>query len=80
MSEHFTISGSDNKESALTKQLADAGCTIFIGQNAGNIDSSIDAAVYTEAIHPDNPEYAKHLLAAYNEVIYPFRTPFSIIV
>lgn len=59
LSEHFTISGSDNKESALTKQLADAGCTIFIGQNAGNIGSSIDAAVYTAAIHPDNPEYAK---------------------
>ena len=58
LSEHFTISGSDNKESALTKQLTDAGCTIFIGQNAGNIDSSIDAAVYTAAIHPDNPEYA----------------------
>ena len=59
LSENFKISGSDNKESALTRQLSDAGCNIFIGQKADNIDSSIDACVYTAAIHPDNPEYAR---------------------
>lgn len=59
LSENFKISGSDNRESALTRQLSDAGCNIFIGQKADNIDSSIDACVYTAAIHPDNPEYAR---------------------
>ena len=59
LSENFKISGSDNKESALTRQLSDAGCNIFIGQKADNIDSSVDACVYTAAIHPDNPEYAR---------------------
>lgn len=57
ISKNFTVSGSDNKESVLTRQLAAAGCRIFIGQSANNIDSTIDAAVYTAAIHPDNPEY-----------------------
>ena len=57
ISKNFTVSGSDNKESVLTRQLAAAGCRIFIGQSADNIDSTIDAAVYTAAIHPDNPEY-----------------------
>lgn len=28
LSENFKISGSDNKESALTRQLSDAGCNI----------------------------------------------------
>ena len=57
LSENFKISGSDNKESALTRQLSDAGCNIFIGQKADNIDSSVDACVYTAAIHPDNAEW-----------------------
>ena len=47
ISKNFTVSGSDNKESVLTRQLAAAGCRIFIGQSADNIDSTIDAAVYT---------------------------------
>ena len=34
LKENFTISGSDNKESALTTHLEQAGATIFYGQKA----------------------------------------------
>ena len=57
LSEGFTISGSDNKESELTEQLRKEGATIFIGQSYDNITSDIDLVVYTAAIRRDNPEY-----------------------
>lgn len=56
--EHFTISGSDAKESALTQQLAAKGMQIFYGQTASNIIPGIDLVVYTAAIAEDNPEFA----------------------
>ena len=56
--EHFTISGSDAKESALTKRLAEKGMQIFYGQTAANIIDGIDLIVYTAAISEDNPEFA----------------------
>ena len=37
MDEGFTISGSDSKESPLTKKLASEGAQIFYGQKAENI-------------------------------------------
>lgn len=52
----FTISGSDMKESSLTKQLAEKGIKVFYGQVASNISSDIDLVVYTAAIHDDNEE------------------------
>lgn len=55
----FTISGSDAKESDLTRMLASKGAQIFYGQSAENIIPSIDLVVYTAAIHPDNPEFAE---------------------
>ena len=55
----FTVSGSDNRESELTKALQDAGAHIDIGQRAENIRPGIDLVVYTAAIHPDNPEWAQ---------------------
>ncbi len=55
---NFQVSGSDARESALTKRLEEKGATVFIGQRASNIDDSVALAVYTAAIHPDNPEYA----------------------
>lgn len=65
LKEGFTISGSDNKESALTKRLEQIGATVFYGQKASNIIDGIDAVVYTAAIHDDNEEYqaakTKHL-------------------
>lgn len=60
LEEGFTISGSDNKESAITNKLKDMGVDIAIGQKAENITgrSDIDVVVYTAAVHPDNPEFA----------------------
>ena len=56
--EHFTISGSDAKESALTKHLEEKGMQIFYGQTASNVIEGIDLVVYTAAISEDNPEFA----------------------
>lgn len=54
----FTVSGSDSKESELTKTLEAHGAAVFYGQRAENIKEGIDAIVYTAAVHPDNPEFA----------------------
>ena len=56
--EGFTVSGSDSKETDLTRRLAEAGAQISCPQTAENITDGIDAVVYTAAIHPSNPEYA----------------------
>ena len=53
----FKVSGSDRQPSALTKALEEKGITVFYGQKKDNITSDIDCAVFTSAIHPDNPEY-----------------------
>lgn len=55
----FTVSGSDRSASALTQRLCDEGITVHIGQRAENITEDIDLAVFTAAIHPDNPEYVR---------------------
>lgn len=55
----FTVSGSDAKESDLTRSLTARGAQIFYGQCAANIIPGIDLVVYTAAIHPDNPEFAE---------------------
>ena len=54
---NFTITGSDNKESDLTKKLSQKGATIFYPQQASNVSKDIDLVVYTAAIHPNNPEF-----------------------
>lgn len=59
LEENFRISGSDAKESPLTRKLANAGALIHYGQRAANITDDIDVVVYTAAIHPDNPEFAR---------------------
>lgn len=53
----FRVSGSDSKESPLTKHLEENGARIMIGQRAENISEDLDCVVYTAAIHPDNPEF-----------------------
>lgn len=57
LQEHFTISGSDSKESEITHLLEQLGATIAIGQRPENITPDIDLIVYTAAIHSDNPEF-----------------------
>lgn len=57
LKEDFRVSGSDNKESALTEHLVSLGASIFYGQKASNIIPGIDVVVYTAAIREDNEEY-----------------------
>ncbi|WP_130836196.1 UDP-N-acetylmuramate--L-alanine ligase [Lachnoclostridium sp. Marseille-P6806] len=54
----FRVSGSDRQASPLTRRLEGLGMRIFYGQREENITPDIDLAVFTAAIHPDNPEFA----------------------
>lgn len=56
LKEGFTVSGSDSKESPLTKKLESEGARIFYGQKAENIIDGIQCVVYTAAISRSNPE------------------------
>ena len=56
LEEGFTVSGSDSKESPLTKKLESEGAIIQYGQCAENISDGIDCVVYTAAINKANPE------------------------
>lgn len=58
LKEGFRVSGSDSRESELTKLLTASGASVFYGQRAENIQEGTDLVVYTAAIHPDNPEFA----------------------
>ena len=50
------VSGSDIKESRYTKQLREAGITVFIGQKAENIPEGNPIVVISTAILENNPE------------------------
>ena len=50
------VSGTDIKESDVTKHLESLGITIHYGHREENITDDIDLVVYTAAIHPGNPE------------------------
>ncbi|MDE8702515.1 UDP-N-acetylmuramate--L-alanine ligase [Adlercreutzia equolifaciens] len=52
----MAVSGSDLKESRYTKQLRDAGLTIFIGQDASHIPEGDPLVVVSTAILDNNPE------------------------
>ncbi len=54
--EGFSISGSDEKESALTKHLEKLGITIFYQHSAKNLSHKPDLVVYTAAVKGNNPE------------------------
>lgn len=56
LNEGFIISGSDSKESPLTKQLIQRGATVHYAQVAENITSDIDLVIYTAAIQKNNHE------------------------
>ena len=56
LKEGFTVSGSDTKESPLTKKLESRGAHIVYGQSAENITPGIGCVVYTAAINRSNPE------------------------
>ncbi len=56
LNEKFQVSGSDQKESPLTKHLVEKGATLYYEQVATNISGDIDLVIYTAAIHRENPE------------------------
>ena len=51
----YKVSGSDSKESAITKSLQNKGAEIYIGHDAKNL-VNVDLVVYTAAIPETNPE------------------------
>lgn len=58
LSRGFTVSGSDIKESFLTRQLEKEGAHLYYDQQVSHIDDTVDLVVYTAAVHEDNPELA----------------------
>ncbi len=59
LKEGYRISGSDAKESDLTRDLESKGATVYYDQSVSHITDDVDLVVYTAAIHKDNPEYIK---------------------
>ncbi|MCR5543001.1 MAG: UDP-N-acetylmuramate--L-alanine ligase [Eubacterium sp.] len=53
----FKVSGSDMKESDITKNLEKQGIKVYLSQVASNITEDIDFVVYTAAVHEDNEEF-----------------------
>ena len=53
----FKVSGSDWKESDITKDLVAKGITVYYGENSSHISDDIDCAVLTAAVHEDNKEF-----------------------
>lgn len=58
MEQGFAVSGSDARESKLTRALSAKGAVIAYPQRAENIPEDANLVVFTAAIHPDNPEFA----------------------
>ncbi|MEZ4338871.1 MAG: UDP-N-acetylmuramate--L-alanine ligase [Sandaracinaceae bacterium] len=54
----FAVSGSDQRESDVTKRLASLGARIHIGHAPENI-SGADVVVYSSAVPPSNPELVR---------------------
>ncbi len=57
LSQGYKVSGSDSKESELTRELEAKGATVYYGQEESHIPSDADLVVYTAAIRETNPEY-----------------------
>lgn len=54
----WTVSGSDLKQSALTKRLVKEGATFYLNHAPENVNGA-DVVVYTAAVKPDNPELVR---------------------
>ncbi len=52
----FVIRGSDRSDSAAARRLRSLGVTVFTGHDAAQLDPGCDAAVYSAAVDPENPE------------------------
>lgn len=55
----YSVKGSDRTRSALTERLESEGITMFYSHDSSNIGDACGAIVYTVAVSPDNPEYAR---------------------
>jgi UDP-N-acetylmuramate--alanine ligase len=55
---NYKVSGSDMKESNITKKLEKQGAEFFLGHDEKNIND-VDLVVYTAAVSDDNPELVK---------------------
>ncbi|MBR9909074.1 MAG: UDP-N-acetylmuramate--L-alanine ligase [Gammaproteobacteria bacterium] len=55
LNQGYAISGSDLRESKVTRRLADKGATIFIGHSESNV-SGADVVVNSSAVDAHNPE------------------------
>lgn len=53
----FRVSGSDWKESDITRALETKGITVFYGEDSAHITDDIECAVLTAAVHEDNKEF-----------------------
>ncbi len=51
----YEVSGSDLRETVVTRRLADLGVRIHIGHRTSNVDG-VDVVVVSSAVHEDNPE------------------------
>ena len=61
----WTVTGSDLRESEISRKLESLGIPVIIGQKAENIKPDMELIVYTAAVHEDNPELiAARALAA----------------
>lgn len=58
ISEGYTVTGSDAKDSPIVERLKKLGALIYIGHSEDNIDSA-DLVIYTDAISADNEEFIK---------------------
>ncbi|NYE58783.1 UDP-N-acetylmuramate--L-alanine ligase [Carboxydothermus ferrireducens] len=55
----YRVSGSDLKETELTKKLRAEGITVFIGHREENLASDVSLVVVSTAVSQDNPELLK---------------------
>lgn len=55
----FSVRGSDRARSALTEKLEAAGVQMLYSHAESNLGDRCGAVVYTVAVSPDNPEYAR---------------------
>jgi UDP-N-acetylmuramate--alanine ligase len=51
----YEVSGSDLRETAVTRRLADQGVRIHVGHHTSNVDG-VDVVVVSSAVREDNPE------------------------
>ena len=55
----YSVSGSDRSRSALTDKLEAADIKMYYSHSEENLGNNCGAVVYTVAVSPDNPEYAR---------------------